>query len=54
VLTLAPQKLTAFRAAAEAVGVATTEIGRMEAGEGVRFLRDGKALTFARASYSHF
>ena len=54
VLTLAPQKLAAFRAAAEAAGVATTEIGHVQAGEGVRFLRDGKALTFTRASYSHF
>jgi thiamine-monophosphate kinase len=54
VLTLAPQKLTAFRAAAEAAGVATTEIGRMQAGEGMRFLQDGKTLTFTRASYSHF
>ena len=54
VLTLAPQKLRAFRAVAEAAGVATTEIGRTRAGEGVRFLRDGKALTFTRASYRHF
>jgi thiamine-monophosphate kinase len=54
VLTLAPQKLAAFRAAAEAAGLATTEIGRTRAGEGVRFLRDGNALTFTRASYSHF
>jgi len=54
VLTLSPQKLAAFRAAAEAAGVATTKIGRTQAGEGVRFLRDGKALTFTRESYSHF
>ena len=54
VLTLSPQKLAAFRAAAEAAGVATTEIGLMRAGEDVRFLRDGKTLTFTRASYSHF
>ena len=54
VLTLAPQKLRAFRAVAEAAGVATTEIGRTRAGEGVRFLRAGKVLTFARASASHF
>jgi len=54
VLSLAPQKLTAFRAAAEAAGVATTEIGSIQSGEGVRFLQDGKLLTFTRASYSHF
>jgi thiamine-monophosphate kinase len=53
-LTLAPDKLAAFRAAATAAGVSVTEIGRMQKGEGARFLRDGKALTFKRASYSHF
>ena len=54
VLTLAPQELPALRAAAKAAGVPVTEIGRVEAGEGARFIHDGKALAFARASYSHF
>jgi thiamine-monophosphate kinase len=54
VLTLAPEKLAAFRAAADATGVAATEIGRITAGEGARFLQDGRPLTFARTSYSHF
>jgi thiamine-monophosphate kinase len=54
VLTLAPAKLAAFRAAAVAAGIAATEIGRIAAGEGARFLQDGRALTFARTSYSHF
>jgi thiamine-monophosphate kinase len=54
VLTLAPAKLAAFRAAADAAGIAATEIGRIAAGEGVRFRQDGRALTFARTSYSHF
>jgi thiamine-monophosphate kinase len=53
-LTLPPAELSAFRTAAQAAGVAATEIGRVTAGEGAHFLRDGKALTFARASYSHF
>jgi thiamine-monophosphate kinase len=53
-LTLAPDKLPAFRAAAAAADVAVTEIGRVHKGEGARFIRDGKALTFARAGYSHF
>ncbi len=53
-LTLSPDRLAAFRAAAAATGVAVTEIGRMTTGEGARFLRDGKALSFARTSYSHF
>jgi len=26
----------------------------VQAGEGTRFLHEGKALTFTRASYSHF
>jgi thiamine monophosphate kinase len=37
------------------VRVAVTEIGEVVAGEGARFLsRDGKPLTFKRASFSHF
>jgi thiamine-monophosphate kinase len=54
VLTVAPEKLAALRVAAEAAGVATTEIGRVHKGEGTRFLQDGKALAFTRGSYSHF
>jgi thiamine-monophosphate kinase len=54
VLTLAPAKLAPFNAAAHTAGVPVTEIGRVAAGRGTHFLRDGKTLTFARASYSHF
>jgi len=54
VLTLAPDKFSALRAAAQGTGIAVTEIGRVTAGQGTRFLRDGKALSFAQASYSHF
>jgi thiamine-monophosphate kinase len=53
-LTLSPDKLPAFRAAAAVTGIPVTEIGRVSAGQGARFLRDGKALSFARPSYSHF
>jgi len=54
VLTLAPEKLTAFGGAAQAAGVPIREIGRVTAGEDARFIQDGKALSFARPSYSHF
>ncbi|HWE72617.1 MAG TPA: thiamine-phosphate kinase, partial [Stellaceae bacterium] len=54
VLTLKPDKLTAFLAAAKKAGVAATEIGRIAAGQGASFIRDGKPLTFTRPSYSHF
>ena len=54
VLTLAPEKLAALRAAGKAAGIAVTEIGRVQEGEGTRFLQEGRALNFARASYSHF
>jgi thiamine-monophosphate kinase len=54
VLTLAPANLVSFRAAAHTAGVPVTEIGRVAAGEGARFLRDGKTLAFERPSYSHF
>jgi thiamine-monophosphate kinase len=53
-LTLPPDRLASFHAAADTAGVAVTEIGRVAAGEGVRFMRDGETLTFTRPSYSHF
>jgi thiamine-monophosphate kinase len=53
--TMAAEKLASFRVAAEATGVPVTEIGRIVAGEGARFLgADGKPLVFARPSFSHF
>jgi len=54
VLTLAPEKLPAFRAAAQAADVAVNEIGWVRGGEGARFIREGKTLAFARPSFSHF
>ena len=54
VLTLKPERLAALCAAADKAGVAVTEIGRIMAGEGARFIRDGKPLAFTRSSYSHF
>jgi thiamine-monophosphate kinase len=54
VLTLAPEKLAPFLAAAQTAGVAVTEIGRVAAGQGAHFTHGGNAVAFARASYSHF
>jgi thiamine-monophosphate kinase len=54
VLTLAPDKLASLRQAAHAVGVAVTDIGRVTAGEGARFIQGGQVLAFDRPSYSHF
>jgi thiamine-monophosphate kinase len=55
VCTVAPARIAALQAACAAGGVALTEIGRVRAGEGARFIApDGKALTFRRASFSHF
>ena len=54
VLTLAPQRLDAFHAAAQKADVEIAEIGRVVAGEGARFMQDGKAKTFVQQSYSHF
>jgi thiamine-monophosphate kinase len=53
-LTLSSDKIPAFRAVAAATGIAVTEIGRVTTGHGARFMRDGKTLSFARPSYSHF
>ena len=53
--TVPPAKADSFRAAAKAANVAVTEIGEITAGEGAASsLRDGRALTFKRASFSHF
>lgn len=55
VCTVPPHKVDSFRSAALAVKVQVTEIGEVEAGEGVRFLADdGQALAFKRAAFSHF
>jgi len=53
-LTLPAERLASFRSAAEAAGVAASEIGHVVAGEGARFMRDGEVLEFARPSFSHF
>jgi thiamine-monophosphate kinase len=50
-----PGKADGFRAAAQAAHVAVSEIGRVTAGEGARFLgANDQALSFKRTSYSHF
>ena len=54
VLTLSVERLASFRAAADAASVAVSEIGHVVAGEGARFMRDGKMLAFTRPSFSHF
>jgi len=53
--TVPPAKAESFRSAAQAARVVFTEIGEIKAGEGVRFFdAAGKALSFQRASFSHF
>jgi thiamine-monophosphate kinase len=48
-------KLEALRLQASAAGVAVTEIGKVTAGQGARFLGvDGKPLALAHPSFSHF
>jgi thiamine-monophosphate kinase len=56
VCTIAPEKLDAFRAAADASGVAVTEIGRIVVGRTAPRFRDrhGHLLEFAHPSFSHF
>jgi thiamine-monophosphate kinase len=55
VCTVPAAKTEGFRAAAQAVNVAVSEIGTVEVGEGARFLGpDGQALAFKHASFSHF
>jgi thiamine-monophosphate kinase len=55
VASVAPERFVAFEAAAKAARVPVSRIGRVMGGRGVRFLGPGgKALTFAKASFSHF
>jgi thiamine-monophosphate kinase len=55
VCTVPPAKAEAFRSAAKATNVAVTEIGQVEAGEGVRFIGpNGQALALKNPSFSHF
>jgi thiamine-monophosphate kinase len=55
VCTVAPEKATSFRLAAQAAQVRVSEIGKIAAGEGARFFgADGTPLTFKHASFSHF
>ncbi len=55
VATIRPAKLARFRAAAKSAGVPVTTIGRIVAGQGARFRdAEGRAMAFARASFSHF
>lgn len=53
--TLPPEKAAAAAAAATRCGLAVTEIGRMDAGSGVRVLdRDGEPLALTRSGWTHF
>jgi len=52
--TVAPDKVAGFQTAAKAANVAVTDIGKIAAGKGARFLAGGKSLKFKRASFSHF
>jgi len=58
VCTVPPAKAGSFQAAARAANVAVSEIGEIgeiKGGEGARFIAaDGRALTFKRASFTHF
>jgi thiamine-monophosphate kinase len=55
VCTVRPAMLSAFQAAARAVGVPVTDIGRIVRGSGASFRGpDGRPVSFTRASFSHF
>ena len=56
VCTVRPERIAAFRSAAEAAGVTVAEIGRITAVKAAPcFLdRDGKRLQFEKPSFSHF
>lgn len=53
-LTLPAGNFAAFCAAAENAAVPVAKIGQITSGQGVRCLREGKVVSFAQTSYSHF
>jgi thiamine-monophosphate kinase len=54
VLTVPVAQFGALLIAAENAGVPLAKIGQVTSGQGVRFLHEGKVLSFAQPSYSHF
>jgi thiamine-monophosphate kinase len=53
--TVPPDRRDSFRAAAQSVGVALTEIGTISLGQGARFVDgNGKVLKFNKLAFSHF
>jgi thiamine-monophosphate kinase len=55
VCTVRPAKLRSFQAAARAVGLPVAAIGRIVRGSGASFRgANGRAMSFARGSFSHF
>ncbi|MBZ0139002.1 MAG: thiamine-phosphate kinase [Pseudorhodoplanes sp.] len=56
ICVIAPDRAEAFRAQAERAGIAVTAVGRIVGGHGEpRFFdAQGRAMTFARGSFSHF
>ena len=54
VIAVPARKTAALSAAARAAGVRVAEIGRFEAGRGVRLTVRGKPMRLARLGYAHF
>lgn len=55
IATIPARALAPFQAMARRAGVSVTEIGRVTAGQGARFVAaNGRELRFKRASFSHF
>jgi thiamine-monophosphate kinase len=53
--TVPPARADSFRAAAQSAGLPVTEIGKIAAGQGARFIdENGKPLTFSKLAFSHF
>jgi thiamine-monophosphate kinase len=53
--TVPPARADSFRTAAQGAGVPVTEIGKIAAGQGARFIeKNGEPLTFSKLAFSHF
>ena len=54
VFTAPPNNAAAIRKAARAIGLRVSHAGKVESGEGVSVISDGKALSFSKLGHKHF
>jgi len=54
VFTVPSEYTSKIRQAAKAIGLRVSKVGRVEAGEGVDVLSDGRSIRFEKTGHTHF